>query len=74
MRLLIAVLGIAGLLAMPGRVSAADQLSADLQRFLDWFPGEYDNHEQVWQQKLDGAEDVLEHLHHIFAPVSIVDV
>lgn len=71
MHLLVAALGIAGLLAMPGSVAAGEQLDTDLQRFLDWFPGEYDNHEQVWQQELDGAEHVLEHLHHIFAPVSV---
>jgi len=49
---------------------AASVVAKDLPTFLEWFPGEYDNHEQVWQQKLNGAETVLEHLHHIFAPVA----
>ncbi|MCP4925607.1 MAG: hypothetical protein GY916_06670 [Gammaproteobacteria bacterium] len=67
-----AVLGIAGLLAMPGLAAAGgEQAGSDLQRFLDWFPGEYDNYAQVWQQELDGAEHMLEHLHHIFASVSV---
>lgn len=70
MRASFAVLGIAGLLAMPGSVSAGESLDADFARFLSWFPGEYDNHEQVWQQKLDGVEHALEHLHHIFSPVA----
>ena len=39
--------------------------------FLDWFEGEYDNHEQVWQQELDEVpeEERLEHIHHRFVSV-----
>ena len=39
--------------------------------FLDWFEGEYDNHEQVWQQEVDEIpeEDRLEHIHHRFVSV-----
>lgn len=49
---------------------AAADLEADFQRFLAWFPGEYNNHEQVWQARSAGVEP-HEHLHHIFAPVSV---
>ncbi len=43
---------------------------------MAWFGGEWNNHEQVWQQKLDSAklpggkaDDPITHTHHIFAPV-----
>ena len=47
-----------------------DRLQQDYQRFLTWFAGEFDNHEQVWQQRLDG-ETPKERIHHIFQPVEI---
>ena len=46
----------------------------EFQRFLDWFEGEFDNYEQVWQQKTDGEKDILEHIHHIFEPVDLPQV
>ena len=50
----------------------APRSAADLDHFLGWFAGEYDNNEQVWQQAVDGVapEDRHEHIHHIFLPVS----
>tara|TARA_R110002110_G_scaffold415765_3_gene655263 strand:- start:26833 stop:27813 length:981 start_codon:yes stop_codon:yes gene_type:complete len=50
-----------------GNLSDKDEMAL----FLDWFPGEYDNHEQVWQQKEDGlsGDQLLEHIHHRFVPV-----
>lgn len=52
-------------------------LSADLQRFVAWFGGEWNNHEQVWQQRAEAAKlpggkpaDPIAHTHHIFAPVA----
>ena len=46
--------------------------ATDLEHFLGWFAGEYDNNEQVWQQAVDGVtpDDRHEHIHHIFLPVS----
>lgn len=46
-------------------------LDDDLALMMEWFPGEYDNNEQVWQQKTDGVEekDRHEHIHHIFMKV-----
>ena len=70
-------LAAAALLALslsPCSVVADDDLlksQQDFARFLQWFPGEYDNNEQVWQQAEDGVpeDDRLEHIHHIFLPV-----
>ena len=46
--------------------------AADLEHFLGWFAGDYDNNEQVWQQAADGVapDERHEHIHHIFLPVS----
>ncbi len=62
-----------GLPWWPALVTAqavSETLQADFDRFLEWFPGEYDNHEQHWQDKLDKAPQVHERIHHIFYPVS----
>ncbi len=53
-----------GCAGLPGQ--SVVSLEDDFNLFLQWFPGEYDNHEQHWQDKLDQAEQVHEHLHHIF--------
>ena len=49
----------------------SEALAQDLQRFTAWFGGEFDNHEQVWQQKQDKvkAEEPIAHTHHVFALV-----
>ena len=51
----------------------APAASAELEfeRFLDWFEGEFDNYEQVWQQKLNGDQTVAKHTHHIFRAVEL---
>lgn len=51
-------------------------LAQDFVLFQEWFQGEYDNHEQVWQQKVNGIEekDLHEHIHHIFMPVAAPQV
>ena len=63
-------------LSMPvcAQVSQPDQLSL----FAHWYAGEWNNNEQVWQQKNDAAdvkvvvkEDAVEHLHDIVSPVQI---
>lgn len=60
-------------------VAAAEKpgLAADLERFIAWFGGEWNNNEQVWQQKVDAEklpggkpDDPISHTHHIFAPVA----
>lgn len=45
-------------------------LEEQFRLFLSWFPGEYDNHEQVFRARAKG-EKPHEHLHHIFAPVEL---
>lgn len=66
------------LFAGSGVAWAQDGSAADLARLVAWFGGEWNNHEQVWQQKIDAAdpkvtvkEDPSPHLHHVFAPVSV---
>ena len=56
---------------MAANVAAADidrRLADELTTFLDWFPGEYDNYEQAWQDGLNKVAQPHEHIHHIFAP------
>ena len=52
-------------------------INTNYTRFKRWFGGEFDNNEQVWQQKEDAqktatgkVENPFEHIHHIFAPIS----
>ena len=54
----------------------ATDLDAEMALFLDWFEGEYDNNEQVWQQRQDGIaeEDLHERIHHRFVPVAMPDL
>lgn len=56
--------------------SAANQiLKRDFTQFLEWFPGRYDNMEQVYfNERLNVPEDERhERIHHIFAPVDLPD-
>ncbi len=52
----------------------ADDLDRDLDLFVEWFPGEYDNYEQSWQDELDKVEQPHEHIHHIFLPVAAPEI
>ena len=47
-------------MAMGLSQAACAQTSADLQRLIGWFAGEWDNHEQVWQQKGDAEAKKIE--------------
>ncbi|MBC6402445.1 MAG: chromophore lyase CpcT/CpeT [Hyphomonadaceae bacterium] len=54
--------------------SAADRiLKRDFARFLNWFPGRYDNMEQVYFNENLGVPEHERHgrIHHIFAPVDL---
>ena len=63
-------------LALTGGAASGQQppprSEADLDHFLGWFAGEYDNNEQVWQQAVDGVAPEARHeqIHHIFLPVA----
>jgi hypothetical protein len=53
-------------------------LQADLARFVQWFGGEFDNHEQVWQQRIDATKpgapadaEKTAHSHSVFAPIAL---
>ena len=54
--------------------SGASELDDQLDKFLTWFPGEYDNYEQAWQDKLDEVAQPHEHIHHIFYPVAAPEI
>ncbi len=51
----------------------AQNTAADLKEMLSWFTGEFDNFQQVWQEKEDKIADSLrhEHIHSIFLPVAM---
>jgi hypothetical protein len=51
----------------------AQNTAADLKEMLSMFTGEFDNFQQVWQEKEDKVADSLrhEHIHSIFMPVSM---
>ncbi|QFU75556.1 hypothetical protein EY643_07775 [Halioglobus maricola] len=70
MRLISATL--TAIILLSAAMSASAMSEADeFALFLDWFEGEYDNHEQVWQQEVDevAEDDRLEHIHHRFVAV-----
>lgn len=48
-------------------------LENDLEEMLRWFPGEYDNDQQVQQQLADGVVEAARqrHTHHLFQPVEV---
>lgn len=49
---------------------AGASLQGDFKRFLSWFEGEYNNHEQVWLQKGLEQEPIYSHVHHVFSSIS----
>ena len=57
-------------------IAAARPLEDQLDLFLEWFTGEFDNNEQVWQQGVDGVPEGQrhEHVHHIFFPVTASNI
>jgi len=59
-----------------GGLAFADQnavLDRDMRTFLEWFPGVYDNQEQVYFEEELGVpeDDRHERIHHTFAPVDL---
>ena len=48
-------------------------LKRDFARLMDWFPGEYDNQEQVYFEDNLGVDEDLRHgrIHHHFVPVDL---
>jgi len=48
-------------------------LESDLVQLMEWFPGNYDNHQQVYREAQQKLAEPLRHRHtnHTFQPVSI---
>lgn len=55
------------------RAFISDSLDNDLQTLLEWFPGEYDNHQQVYKEALDNLISEKRHrqTRHIFHEVQL---
>jgi len=54
------------------RPTAQASLDEQLITLMDWFPGEWDNNEQHWQQAtIDKKEKPIERIHHLFLPVVV---
>lgn len=62
--------------SIPQDTSGYNSLAKDAELFHQWFAGEYDNNEQVWQQEVDEipVADQHEHIHHIFLPVNAPEI
>lgn len=72
-------LGVSDAAIRAANAEVADEslsLETDFARFLAWFTGEYDNNEQVWQQRENGLEgdDLHERIHHRFVPVLLPEL
>ncbi len=52
---------------------STNKLEQDLDKLLNWFPGEYDNHQQVYKEAVDSFPIEKRHrqTHHIFFPVEL---
>jgi len=70
----LSLVGMAACAEMPQKTN--NTLDADMARMMTWFTGEFDNHEQVWQQEVDGLKEaeLHEHIHHIFKPVNAPNI
>jgi hypothetical protein len=60
-------------IAVPVRADEAAILEKDFRTLMTWFPGVYDNQEQVYFEGEQGIEETLRHqrLHSVFAPVEL---
>ncbi|MBA4694203.1 MAG: hypothetical protein H2070_05995, partial [Congregibacter sp.] len=48
-------------------------LDKDFRIMMEWFPGVYDNQEQVYFEEQQGIDEALRHerIHHVFEPVEL---
>ncbi|MEM9305639.1 MAG: chromophore lyase CpcT/CpeT [Pseudomonadota bacterium] len=72
-------LGALGTLMLVSSAAGADDhvsLEAQLDQLMEWFPGEYDNHVQVYRQMTERVppEQLHRQTHHIFHPVSVTGI
>ena len=68
-------LSVLSLLAGPAQADPKAILDRDMRTFLEWFPGVYDNQEQVYFEETLGVPEDERHerIHHTFAPVDLPD-
>ncbi len=71
--LLVSLLGAAPAFADAKESADVQILKRDFTRMMEWFPGRYDNQEQVYFEENLNVEEELRHgrIHHIFAPVEL---
>ena len=75
-RTLTSLLLIATLFAPLVHAADSDRLEQDFQRFLDWFPGEYNNEAQAKADIAAGLGEgrAHEYIHHLFVPVTASNI
>jgi hypothetical protein len=61
------------LIAASAHGDEAAILDKDFRIMMEWFPGVYDNQEQVYFEEQQGIDEVLRHerIHHVFEPVEL---
>ena len=59
-----------------GQLGSTRSLEDEMNELLSWFPGEYDNSDQVQNERALDVPDSLQHrhTHHLFQPVSITGI
>ncbi len=59
--------------ALSARGDEAAILDKDFRIMMEWFPGVYDNQEQVYFEEEQGIDESLRHerIHHVFEPVEL---
>ena len=65
-----------GIIASAQTSLGGDSLTKNLDELMSWFPGEYDNHQQVYREAIDNMPNDMRHrqTHHIFHAVQIEDL
>lgn len=60
-------------LANSGLSKDVIELTEQLEELLKWFPGEYDNHQQVYREAVERIDEDHRHrqTHHIFQPITM---
>ena len=61
------------LIAAGARGDEASVLDKDFRIMMEWFPGVYDNQEQVYFEAEQEVDEALRHerIHHVFEPVEL---
>jgi len=61
------------LIAACARGDEASVLDKNFRIMMEWFPGVYDNQEQVYFEAEQGVDEALRHerIHHVFEPVEL---